>query len=297
LAVSSPAPSATASCALCEREGPRVGLQRGARVGVHSRAVALCARALPLYAQTAANKSVPAPCPPTHREKDDNYCARSTTLPQDVFRRSPPQDGARAKAAGLQGGRHVEHGAICRDRRCEIRYAKRCGCMLELALVLGEGGSEVVLLRQQHRCGDGDGDRRHGSHRTVHVPSPPCGPSVVRGRGGRGANEERNQRGVLCRSADKSASFAIAALAAHKTPTPPPAFSAGNTLHPGPASAPTHAASPLRSTSLNQTRNKLKLAAKLGAVSKEEAEKAKARAKVTLKREECEKRTRRACGV
>ena len=79
---------------------------------------------------------------------------------------------------------------------------------------------------------------------------------------------------------DKSASFAIAALAAHKTPTPPPALSAGNTLHPGPASAPTHAASPLRSKSLNQTRKKLKLAAKLGAVSKEEAEQAKARAKV-----------------
>jgi len=184
-----------------------------------------------------------------------------------------------------------------RDQVCEALW------LLELALVLGEGGSEVVLprqqrkQRQQHRCGDGDGDRRHGSHRTGHVPSPPCGPSVVRGRGGRGANEERNQRGVLCRSADKSASFAIAALAAHKTPTPPPALSAGNTLHPGPASAPTHAASPLRSKSLNQTRNKLKLAAKLGAVSKEEAEKAKARAKVTLKREECEKRTRRACGV
>ena len=39
---------------------------------------------------------------------------------------------------------------------------------------------------------------------------------------------------------DKSASFAIAALAAHKTPTPPPALSAGNTLNPGPASAPTN---------------------------------------------------------
>ena len=204
------------------------------------------------------------PCPPTHREKDDNYCARSTTLPQDVFRRSPPQDGARAKAAGLQGGRHVEHGAISASTGGARSGMLSAVWLLELALVLGEGGSEVVLprqqrkQRQQHRCGDGDGDRRHGSHRTGHVPSPPCGPSVVRGRGGRGANEERNQRGVLCRSADKSASFAIAALAAHKTPTPPPALSAGNTLHPGPASAPTHAASPLRSTSLNQTRNKLK---------------------------------------
>ena len=94
------------------------------------------------------------------------------------------------------------------------------------------------------------------------------------------AQSKNGTREASLAAPDKSASFAIAALAAHKKPTPPPALSAGKTLNPGPASAPTHAASPLRSKSLNQTRNKLKLAAKLGAASKEEAEKAKARAKV-----------------